>query len=275
MRENMTCLRKELEERSTEQLDNMLQTELQKEQPDENTVLPILQILEDREGGRPVEIGVSARAAWDRFTGSIARANPRKSPLKWISGVAAAAAVVCLALLVIPNNAEADTLFNRLVRITDSVFQFFDPDRNPGDIQREFVFETDNPGLQQLHDKLIELCVTEPVVPMWLPDGYELTELKTVSMSGYEKVAAIFSNGAKTIVIQYNLTEETTATQYEIKNKQVGVYESSGIYHTIVENETNLSAVWEMKGVECLMVADLEKEVLYEVIDSIYGRNTQ
>ena len=48
MRENKTCLHKELEEMSTEQLDNILQAELQKEHPDENTVFPILQVLESR-----------------------------------------------------------------------------------------------------------------------------------------------------------------------------------------------------------------------------------
>ena len=155
MREIKTCLRKELEERSTEQLDNMLQTELQKEQPDENTVLPILQILEDREGGRPMEIGESARAAWDRFTESATVTKPRRSSHKWIAGVAAAVAIVCLVFLAIPQDAEAGTLFDRLLHLTDSVLQFFDPDRDPGDVQREYVFVTDHPGLQQLHDKTV------------------------------------------------------------------------------------------------------------------------
>lgn len=274
MRENMTCLQEELEEMSTAQLDGILQAELQKEQPDENTVLPILQILEDREGGRPVEIGESARAAWDRFTESATVTKPRRSSHKWIAGVAAAVAIVCLVFLAIPQDAEAGTLFDRLLHLTDSVLQFFDPDRDPGDVQREYVFVTDNPGLQQLHDELAELGITEPVVPMWLPEGYALTELKASSKLGYDKVQANFFDGIKTIVMQYNLTAETTATQYETKNKQVEVYESSGVYHTIIENETNVSAVWEMNGVECLIAGDLEKEMLHVIIASIYRRNT-
>ena len=75
--------------------------------------------------------------------------------------------------------------------------------------------------------------------------------------------------------MQYNLIEETTATQYETKNKQVEVYELSGIYHTIVENEKSLSAAWEREGVECLMVVDFGKDELCNILKSIYRRNTQ
>lgn len=272
MRENKTCFHKELEQMSTAQLDDILQAELQKDQPDEHVVLPILEVLEKREEGIVSEISPSSRTAWDRFTGSIAQAKPRKSPLKWISGVAAAAAVVCLVLLMIPQGAEADTLFDRLVRITDSVLQFFDPDRDPGDIQREFVFETDNPGLQQLHDKLAELGVTEPVVPMWLPEGYDLEELKVASMRGSIKVHAYFSNGENAVMIQYKLVAAATTTQYEVKNRKAEVYESFGVYHTIAENEKELSAVWEKSGVECLLAGDMKREVLCTIIDSIYRR---
>lgn len=275
MRENKTCLHIELETMSTAQLDDILQAELQKEQPDENVVLPILEILEAREGERPVEISGANLVAWDRFTENAPEAKPRRPSRKWVASVAAAVAIVCLVFLAIPQDAEADTLFDRLLHLTDSVLQFFDPDRDPGDLEKEYVFETDHPGLQRLHDKLAELGVTEPVVPMWLPEGYELTELKTVSMSSYEKVFANFSDSTKTIIMQYNLTEETTATQYETKNKQVEIYESTRVYHTIIENEESLSATWERDTVECLLVADLEKEVLYVIINSIYRRNTQ
>lgn len=275
MRENKACLQKELEKMSTAQLDVILHEELQKEHPDEKTVLPILEVLGERESGEPIVIAESAKAAWAKFQESTAASRPRRSPVKWLASVAAAIAIVFAVLLAIPQETEADTLLDRLIHLTDSVIQFFDPDRDPGDLQREFVFETDHPGLQQLYDEVVKLGVTGPVVPMWLPEGYELTELKTSSGRGYEKVYAVFSNGAKNLTIQYKLVAGTTSAQYEIKSKQVEVYESSGIYHTIIENEKDLSVIWEGKTVDCLMVADLEKEVLYAIIDSIYRRNTQ
>ena len=44
--------------------------------------------------------------------------------------------------------------------------------------QPEYVFETDHPGLQQIYDAVVEMGVTEPVVPMWVPEGYDLVEYK-------------------------------------------------------------------------------------------------
>lgn len=275
MREKQTCLHEEWGQMSTSQLDDILQAELQKECPDENTVLPILRILEAREYGEPAVLTESARAAWAKFEKTTAERKQRGTALKWITSTAATIAIICAVLLAIPLDAEAGTLFERLVYLTDRVLQFFDPDGDPGDLQREYIFETDNPGLQQLHDKMVELGVTEPVVPMWLPEGYDVEGIESVPMPGYTKVYAKFLNGAKTIVVQYILSSTEGVVQYEVKNKQVSVYELFGTYHTIIENEKDLSAVWEKAGVECLIVADLGGDEMHTILKSIYGRNTK
>ena len=55
MRERKSaCLTREMEHLSTEQLDEMLQKELQKEMPSEKVVLPILKELRQRETNRPM-----------------------------------------------------------------------------------------------------------------------------------------------------------------------------------------------------------------------------
>ena len=119
---------------------------------------------------------------------------------------------------------------------------------------------------------MIELGINTPVVPMWLPEGYALTELKVASMRSSTKVYANFADGENSITVQYKLAVAATTTQYEVKNRKVEVYESFGAYHTMTENEKELSAVWEKSGVECLLAGYLEKEVLYAIIDSIYRR---
>ena len=155
MRESKTCLYGELKNMSTLQLDDMLQKELQKEHPDENVVQPILKVLEDREKGYPVEITETARAAWDQFKENTEKTKPKKSSHKWFVRVAAVAAIVCIVALAIPQQAEAGSLFDRLLHWTGRVLQFIDPDSDPGDLDTKFVFETDNPGLQQLYDKVV------------------------------------------------------------------------------------------------------------------------
>jgi len=218
MREKKTCLHEEWGQMSTSQLDDILQAELQKEHPDENTVLPILEILEDREGRDTTAPTEAARAAWEKFKKNTAKPKQRRSPIKWITSIAAVVVIVCAVLLAVPLEAEADTLLDRLMYLTDRVLQFFDPDSDPGDLQREYIFETDNPGLQQLYDKMLELGVTEPVVPMWLPDGYALVELRVTPMRDFTKVYANLANREDSIMMQYKLVTAATTTQYEVKD---------------------------------------------------------
>ena len=55
MRENKTCPNRGWQQMPTEELDQILQAELEKEHPNEEVVLPILHELEDREKDVPVE----------------------------------------------------------------------------------------------------------------------------------------------------------------------------------------------------------------------------
>ena len=55
MRERKTCPNQGWEQLTTEELDSILQAELRKEHPDEEVVLPVLQLLEEREKDIRVE----------------------------------------------------------------------------------------------------------------------------------------------------------------------------------------------------------------------------
>lgn len=273
MRENKTCLRKELETISTPELEEKLQEELRKEYPDEKVVLPVLQELEERAEAVPIEITEDHRAAWEKFKRNAANNKNVPKSKSWLAKAVAAAAVVCVFILAIPRQAGAENLFDRLVRFADGVFQFFDFGSDPGDIETEYVFTTDNSGLQQLYDKMTELGVKDPVVPMWLPEGYQLTELKVLPAPDCKKVHANFEKLDSTIVMSFRMPKNATYTQYERK-LDMEVYEIAGVAHAIVENEKTWSAAWIAEGIECSVTVDQEKEVLIEIIRSIYRRNT-
>ena len=55
MRENKTCPNTGWQQMPTEDLDQILQAELEKEHPNEEVVLPILQELKEREKDYPLE----------------------------------------------------------------------------------------------------------------------------------------------------------------------------------------------------------------------------
>jgi len=231
---------------TTDELDALLQAELRKDTPDEEVVLPILKVLEERERG------------------------PHKTN-RWIISLASIAAALALLIMVVPKAVGASSFWDAVLCVTDSVVQFFTPGE---DSEAGYVFETDNPGLQQLYDKVVELGITDPIVPMWLPNGYELTELKESSIEGFNKIFSVYKGDSGSIVITYKIFDEASVTQYERMLEEVEVYEWSRIGHAIVRNADNWTATWTRDRVECMITVDVNnKEDIYRIIQSIYWRS--
>lgn len=269
MRENKTCPYEGWEQMPTEELDQILQAELEKDHPSQEVVLPILQELEEREKDYPVENTPEVLGILDKLSKHETPTKQPKNRRSWIAGIAAVAAVVCIVVMALPRTVGAESIFDVLFRWTGSVFEFFTSEQDATNPPVDFVFETDNPGLQQLYDKIAELGVTDPVVPMWLPEGFELTELKELQTPRGNNVHGKFENGSQIITITYRISKEITTT-FEKEESAVEVYDYADISHFILENDDNLSVIWTVGSVECSILADLVKEDVYEIIKSIY-----
>lgn len=262
-------LHKAWSEMSTAQLDEVLQQELRKENPAEEVVLGIMRVLQEREEDCPVEITEEIHDAWGRY--SKRTATPKKTNRKrmWFVSVAAAA-VICIVILTIPQMVGAESILDAFFRWTESVFEFFTPAQDATNPPVEYVFQTDNPGLQQVYDKVTELGVTEPIVPMWVPEGYALTELKTTQMPNGSKVYAILQFNGSSISLSYRISADIIASKHEKEDTVVETYEFSGVYHFIMDNNQNVSVAWTVDGAECSISTDLEREDGYNMIRSIY-----
>ena len=254
---------------STEQLDALLHAELRKEHPDEGVVLPILKTLEEREKDCPVSLTPEeAEALWEKYKAPIVIHNRRKR--RWVTGIAAAAAVICLVIMTIPRTVGARSVLGALFHWTSSIFEYVDPDQTETRPQTDLAFVTDNPGLQQVYDKMTELGVTEKVVPSWVPDGFELQELKVTQTRDGIKVWARFKGNKGAITLSYRLTMNTAPLLYEKEDTMVETLEVANITHVIMDNGDNISITWVTDCVDCLLGADIEKEDVYKVIKSIY-----
>ena len=258
------CLDIEMERLSTEQLDDLLQRELQKEKPDENVVLPILHVLRRRETHTPEGMEDTAGAPENCQ-------RPRVNTRSWVVKAAAVVAVAALFAMVIPFAGNASSTLDALYRITDSVIEFFRPGNKDTKSLGEYVFQTDNPGLQQVYDAVVELGVTDPVVPMWLPEGYVLADLEKLPSPGGLRLHATFENEENTIVLQFKIVKDVSLSQYE-KKDSVELYEVNGIYHLFYQNTSDNVVVWVLDNVECVMSAKIQVETLYEIVKSIYRR---
>ena len=267
MRENKTCLYTGWQQLPTEELDKLLQAELEKEHPNEEVVLPILHELEDREKDIPVEKTPEVLEILEKISKHKTSSKQSIHKRRWITGVAAAAAAVCIVVISVFPTARAESLLDVLFRWTSSVFEFIDPDKSYPHADGDFA--TYNPGLQQLYDKVTELGVTELVVPMWLPEDLVLSELRDSPIPGGIKVFAKFENGSDAILITYRISADISP-KVEKEETGIEVFEAGEASHFIVDNDENLSVTWTVDGVECVINANISKEDIYTIIKSIY-----
>ena len=264
-----TGLRGMIEQISTEQLDEMLMYELEKEPVDESAVRLIIEVLEKRDQNEPVEINPQVAASWEKYqTPAPVQSRPKFSFRSWPVRIAAAVAVVIALALAVLQSAEAEGFWERLTRWTESIFEFF----TPGDemAEHEYVFATDNPGLQQVYDAVAALGITAPVVPMWLPDGYELLQCEVTETPSKSFVHSRFENGKNIIILDLAIRDTESPRQYSKDEENADKLEIVGVEHSILHNEEWWTAAWTRDRLECAIYMDCQEEILYKILTSIY-----
>ncbi|MBO4937946.1 MAG: DUF4367 domain-containing protein [Oscillospiraceae bacterium] len=267
MENNKILTRESLEQMSTKQLDETLQAELRRDPADEKFVRLLLSVLKEREAAQPREITPESSKAWEDYQQSTGRGRPARKGGRMLKA-SAAAAVVLAVLGTVPQQVEAENFFGRLISWTDSIFELLNPIETKDD--EEYIFETAHPGLQEVYDTLVELGVTQPVVPQWLPEGYELIYCKEQQTPVKSKVTVSFENGENQVSFKFDVYKEIENAEYQKDETVVETIEMSGIYHSIIRNNDMWVAVWVRDNIECCIFTDCQKEILVQSLRSIY-----
>lgn len=267
---NKTSLQSMLEQMPTEQLDEMLREELSKATPDESSVRLILSVLKERDANTPQVITPGVEAAWKEYQMHTEEHRPKARRIpSWMLRIASLAVIVGALFVVVPQEAEAESLWERLVRWTDSIFEFFSKDNQI--ILEEYAFQTDNPGLQQVYDAVTELGVTFPVVPMWLPEGYEITDCKTADAHNEKYVLSRFDDNGCEAVFMVSLYDSFAPVQYQKDGEQIKQIELHGTVYYLMRNVDRWAVVWSKENVECSFTIDCEEDAIYKILKSIYS----
>lgn len=269
---NIADLRRELNQMSSQQLRELLDRETGKETPDDDLVLTALHILEDRNADQPAGLGPKSEAAWKTYQDRVRKREPK--PTLRVPHLVKAASLVlvlfglCLAYL--PKQAHAGSFWKIITDWTDDIFQYVNIGEKETEPE-EYVFQTDNPGLQQVYDTVVDfLEITEPVVAQWLPEESELLDISTGETRGKKSVHAYFLNGEKEIVLAYNKMIEDRSPEYDKENNQVEEYEINGIIHSCMQNGSIWSVNWVRQNLKCSIYIDCQEDVVKQIIRSIY-----
>lgn len=268
--DNLMYFRSVMEQMTTEQLDELLHEELTKAVPNGEVVRQALNILEDREKDIPVEMTPEVMAAWNlyRDTQEPVQSRPffqRRRILK----TASVAAVLAVLVIALSQPAAAKSVFERLIRWTDSFFQLISPG-DDGFSSDEYIFQTDNPGLQEVYDAVVKLGITDPVVPMWLPEGYELVMCKVTDSFSGKGISAELTNGTHSFLYRVYLYSNVVTNKYQKDETEVITIERGGTIHTIIENDGAWTVVWTKDNMECSFLIDCQEDILYKILGSIY-----
>lgn len=266
--DNLIYFRSVMEQMTTEQLDEFLHEELNKESPNGEMVRQALKVLEEREKDIPIEITPEIEAAWENYKGDLE--IPLDKPVWQRSRslkVASLTAVLLVVLVVLSRPAAAKGFFDRLISWTDSLFLLLSPG---DDSQEAYVFKTDNPGLQEVYDAVVGIGITDPVVPMWLPEGYELVMCKVTDSFLGKGISAELTNGTHSFLYRIYLYSNVVTNKYQKDETEVITIERGGTIHTIIENDRAWTVVWTKDNMECSFLIDCQEDILYKILGSIY-----
>ena len=145
---NTADLRNQWEPLSTPELEAMLQAELDRKPSDDEKVILLLHILEAREKDLPLQLSAREEEAWQRYKQKVMnRKGKKRFPVRWLSVAASVVLVVAVLFSVMPQQAEAESFWEMLQRITHNMMEYFNPRESITDLN--YVFTTENPGLQQ------------------------------------------------------------------------------------------------------------------------------
>jgi hypothetical protein len=178
--------------------------------------------------------------------------------------------VLLMLTVLLPQKAEATNFFRRFIAWTEDVFSFISPSEDDSH-REEYVFRTNNPGLQQVYDTVTGLGITAPVVPMWLPEGYELTKCEVVKNPIKNSLTAEFIAGTSVAVYQLYFYSDNITSMYFKDGEILFETEKYGITHTILRNQNLLTAAWSTDNIECAIFIDCPEEVLMRILESIYS----
>lgn len=255
----------------------ILRTELSKEAPDREVVVQFLKTLKESEEedtrASPVEDGPQVEKAWTRFRGNRNKPWPaeKKRPAAKLGlQLAAALTILCVILCAVQPALGAKSLCELIGQWTEEFFSFFQTEAGPATPQPRTVL-VEHPGLQEVRDTLLQLGITQPVVPTWLPDGYQLKEIKVFEVNTGLRVHAIFASayGCVTLSIRDGYTIGSVKHSKDIADAEV--VELHGVIHYIISNETEKKAVWIAEGMECFLTVNGGDEDMIKILRSIYG----
>ena len=120
-----------------------------------------------------------------------------------------------------------------------------------------------------LQQALAETGQNYNIVPTWIPEGYELTNI-TIGESPKQKLYnAFYSKGDTPLSIFVHAHLVSDPQRIEIGESPIEVYNSDGVEYYIFANINQFQIIWHIDSYECCISCELTIDEVKMMIDSI------
>lgn len=120
-----------------------------------------------------------------------------------------------------------------------------------------------------LLDLLLQNNIPTNLVPTWMPDGFELSDMQTDEHPEQWLICAQFLNGEKYILFQIHDYLHANPGQFEQSGKDVQIYSKDGVHYYIFPNNEATQIVWTVNHYECEIHGIFSVDEAKRMIESI------
>ena len=266
---------------TTEELEEILRLDaqtLEEQESDTDRILYIMEVLAQRKRNSE-NPGKTAQQAWESFEENyfpleeenlicVAQTERLAKPSRyWLRRIIAVAAVLVI-LVGIPLTASAfgwEDIWNAVAKWAKETFSFVAND-TPEDTEPAIDDLQQYTSLQEL---LAETNRATGLVPTWIPDGYELVDIRFDENPIQKTYIARYDNGDAKLRISVKSFIAADPEKVEVNGDLLETYEVSGIEYYIFKNEQWYRAAWIKDSYECYISGDLSVEEIKLMINSI------
>lgn len=264
----------ELQSENTQALLDRLETEMDKEEIEDTDLIDaILKLLDERV---PVPVPQespeeSLRKFRAQYAPILDADNEEREPRPMGRRILRAAMVACLcvALLLVGAQACGINLIEQFLEWREETFVL-----RGADSGGQMVLEEAPEGeYTSLAEAVAAYGITDPIVPTWIPDGFEIQYVRAKDQAYATNITARYeANGDKKIILKVYLSPEDIESDIhaEHSDSEYIPYESNGIAFVLSNNNTQHQASWVVGRCSCSINGDLTEREITHMIDSIF-----
>lgn len=180
------------------------------------------------------------------------------------------AAVLVLLLGSVTAQAFGWNIFGAIARWTSEIFRMGSDSTPYATIQTNPLAEGEEAYYDTLEEAVEAFGITEPIVPSWIPERFELTRVWATNQSGGVIICADYVSSNGILQIRYKEIKNVDFSSLEQESNNVEAHFKGGVKHYLLSDLDREKAFWQNGELECRISGNVSEDEMKDIIDSVY-----